>query len=165
MDPVQFGGLLLYVERRVKFLSAHDDVSWKKRAEALDMVRHGEAVIIQTAPLILREARFFEFRDEERRRHGRVIPGVEHPDPDRLLPVLAKDGKRHPDHAHAVFEHHEEEGSTQGVCFPPPLIPEEIDFQRYRRRYLRHLSEEQYARQLAQEQMAEKYNERHGIKV
>lgn len=122
---------------RIRLVHPDDFVKYISESQARDWLRRREAVIISLEPLTLRVAQFPEYRDEARRRRGKVIPGIEHPDPDRILAPIGAVPR--------VFDHHPVKGSDQGVCFPPGLIPEEIAYRAYRREYLRTHSENEYA--------------------
>ncbi len=114
-----------------------DDVIVLSRAEAIGMLDRGDAVLIFPNPLKIRLNDWPEYRAEEHRRRGRLIPGVAHPDPSRQVARRVKD-LRPP-----VFSHHCSAGAAQGRSFPPhaELDPGEREYRRHQREYIRLHSE------------------------
>jgi len=122
---------------RPRLLTSHDKPLDISPFQAQDMIDRGEAVIVSMTPLIIREARFLEYRDEARRSKGEIIPGVEHPNPSRMTESEVKRARKRYGSVLRSFESPTSEGSSQGVCFPPErLFPAwQREYNLYRKHY------------------------------
>ncbi len=152
--------LLLSLSKRMKpekrpcLLLPNDQKRVISKAEALELLDKGLAVLIYPNPLKIRLAQFDEYKREERRCRGRRIPGVHRMDPSRLA------GR---DHQPCAFEHRDVRGSDQGRAFPPPpvLSDAELAIQREKRELARRQSQDTWDREQRIEEEQKALAERH----
>ncbi len=127
-------------EKRPCLLLPNDQKRVISKAEALELLNKGLAVLVYPYPLKIRLAQFDEYKREERRRRGRRIPGVHRMDPSRLAGH---------DHQPCSFEHRDVRGSDQGRAFPPPpvLSDTELEMRREKRELARQQSQNTWERE------------------
>lgn len=140
---------------RATILLPNDQVLHRSKAEAIDLLDKGLAVLVYPNPLKVRIAQFDEYKREERRRRGRLIPGVHRLDPSRLTGH---------DHYPCSFNHRDLLGPDQGRAFPPePLLSDtELEMRREKRELLRRESQATWNReqriQAEQDALARRHN-------